>query len=230
MKQKCLSIFVDESGNLQGLESTSRYYIISILLHDQSFCVNDLARRLDADLDKIGIKSAFFHSGPIIRGNEDFKLMNWDLRRKIFYRMMGFVRQAEFKYHCLVVDKRFVNGPEQILKHLDEQLTDFTDAHHDIFFSFPNIKVYYDCGQKQLTNFLIDFFNKKEPGLNVEFAQAVEPRKYKLLQVADLACTFKLLELEVEEKKALPNWAYRFFGGEKPFKHNFLRRFKTKEI
>ena len=90
-------------------------------------------------------------------------------------------------------------------------------------------KVYYDCGQKRITNLLHTFFNKHK-SLVVDFAQAVEPRKYKLFQVADLVCTLKLLEIKLQYGIGLAPCENRFFGGPKAFKHNILRRIKRKEI
>ena len=97
------------------------------------------------------------------------------------------------------------------------------------FGDFETIKVYYDCGQKRITNLLHGFFNERR-SLKVEFAQAVEPKKYKLFQVADLVCTLKLLEVKLQSDMGLSPCEKRFFGGPKAFKHDILRRIKAKEI
>ena len=94
---------------------------------------------------------------------------------------------------------------------------------------FDDVKVYYDCGQKQITNMLHLFFESRKD-MPVRFAQAVEPRKYKLFQLADHACTIKLLELKLKTEGRLAPCERRFFGGEKKFIHDILRRMKTKEI
>ena len=76
---------------------------------------------------------------------------------------------------------------------------------------FDDVKVYYDCGQKQITNMLHLFFESRKD-IPVRFAQAVEPRKYKLFQLADLACTIKLLELKLKTEGRLSPCERRFFG------------------
>ena len=64
----------------------------------------------------------------------------------------------------------------------------------------------------------------------VEFAQAVEPRKYRLFQVADLVCTLRLLEAKINFGTGLSDDECKFFGGPKKFHHNILRYIKAKEL
>lgn len=229
MSNKILSVFVDESGILSDQDGSSRFYILTLVLHDQSFDVGHQVELLNRDLDSVGIANLCFHAAPIIRANGSFEFMNWDLRRKIFSRMMGFARNVDFKYHCIVVDKKFVNTSDQIISKLESQLENWVNESNLRFEEFQLIKVYYDCGQKRITNLLHTFFNKHK-SLVVDFAQAVEPRKYKLFQVADLVCTLKLLEIKLQYGIGLAPCENRFFGGPKAFKHNILRRIKRKEI
>jgi hypothetical protein len=229
MSNKILSVFVDESGILSEQDCSSRFYILTLVLHDQSFGIEHQVESLNRDLDSVGIANLCFHAAPIIRANGSFEFMNWDLRRKIFSRMMGFVRNVDFKYHSLVVDKKFINTSDQIISKLENQLDDWIGESSLRIEDFQAIKVYYDCGQKRITNLLHSFFNKRK-SLTVDFAQAVEPRKYKLFQVADLVCTLKLLEIKLQYGIGLAPCENRFFGGPKAFKHNILRRIKRKEV
>ena len=229
MNKKRLSIFVDESGILNESARISRYYVLTLLLHDQSLKIDNLVREFDRSLDLVGIANLCFHAGPIIRGNDSFEFMNWDLRRKIFSRMMQFTRKVDFRYHCLTVDKKFCDSVDQILQLLERQLSEFVSEQHDRLTSFDDVKVYYDCGQKPITNCLHKFFEQRK-SLPVEFAQAVQPRRYKLFQVADLVCTIKLMELKLTAEGRLSSCEHRFFGGEKRFRHDILRKIKAKEI
>jgi len=229
MNKKRLSIFVDESGILNEPDSASRFYVLTLVLHDQAFPVNELAADLDRGLSVFGIANLCFHAGPIIHAKDQFEYMNWDLRRKIFSQMMGFVRRVDFKYRCLDVDKKFADAPARILEKLERQLDEFIDHHKKEIDDFDDVKVYYDCGQKPITNFLHDFFASRS-FRKVEFAQAVSPKRFRLLQVADLVCTLRLLELKLQNGVAFSNSEHRFFGGEKKFKHDILKKIKVHEI
>ena len=112
MRKQTLSVFVDESGVLNKDDPTSRFYIIAHVAHDQSLPIADLAKRLDRELDSVGIANLCFHAGPIIHAYDQFMYMNWDLRRKIFYRMLAFANHVPFQYACLSVDKKFADDTE----------------------------------------------------------------------------------------------------------------------
>ena len=229
MSKRILSIFVDESGILTESAARSRFYILTLLCHDQSFPIKTHAEALDSDMTTIGIANLCFHAGPVIHANDQFEFLTWDLRRKIFTRMLGFARRIKFGYHCIVVDKKYADSPEQIASRLYEQMSAFVSAHRGMFGGFDSVKVYYDCGQKPITNLLHKFFAEWD-AVPVEFAQAVEPRKYKLFQVADLVCTLKLLETKLQMNLPFSNSEMRFFGGPRMFKRNILKYLKRKEI
>ncbi len=71
---------------------------------------------------------------------------------------------------------------------------------------------------------------KARSGLAIEFAQAVRPERYKLFQVADMIATLKLVELKIEHGEPMTESEYKFFGGPRNFKRNYLRFVKAKEI
>ena len=229
MKEATLSVFVDESGIWNDDVSSSRHYIVSFVLHDQSADITDAVAALDRDMASLGIVNLCFHAAPIIRGNGTFEILSAELRRKMFARMMGFVRRVDFKYHCLCVDKRYCDTQEKAADRLRWQMREFFLSARPLMDGFSRLKVYYDCGQTRLTNLLHEEFAAlRFPP--VEFAQSVKPHRYKMFQVADLICTLRLLELKLETDGRLSPCEFRFFGGAKAFRRDFLRRIKVKEI
>ena len=229
MKEATLSVFVDESGIWNDDVSSSRHYIVSLVLHDQSADIADAVAALDRDMASLGIVNLCFHAAPIIRGNGTFEILSAELRRKMFARMMGFVRRVDFKYHCLCVDKRYCDTQEKAADRLRRQMREFFLSARPLMDGFSRLKVYYDCGQTRLTNLLHEEFAAlRFPP--VEFAQSVKPHRYKMFQVADLICTLRLLELKLETDGRLSPSEFRFFGGVKSFRRDFLRRIKAKEI
>lgn len=72
MKKRTLSIFVDESGILNESERISRYYILTLLLHDQDFKIDKFVRELDRSLDSVGIANLCFHAGPILLAQSNY--------------------------------------------------------------------------------------------------------------------------------------------------------------
>ena len=229
MKNRRLSIFVDESGKFQVPDALSPFYIVGLVFHDQDESIDELVRKLDADWDRMGYENFCFHAGPLIRKEKGYSFMKREERQAIWRRMMLFSRQAKFSYHCLVVDKRFVDTEQQIVEKLKGLLGDFLDSQHETMRMFDSVKLYYDCGQSPITKMLHDTLTGKI-GTGFEIAQAVRPENYKLFQLADLICTVKLLETKLQSDLPLTVRESKLFGGPRDFKRNILKPLKAKEI
>ena len=143
--------------------------------------------------------------------------------------MMGFARHVNFKYHCLVVDKKKVSSSNQIVNRLKDGLSNFLAEHRGELGKFDRVKIYYDCGQSPVTNLLHRTF-VAIPGVRVEFAQAVKPERYRLFQIADLVCTVRFIDEKMRAGDKMTLSEFKFFGGPKEFRHNVLRYIKPKEI
>ncbi len=190
--------------------------------------IDALARDFDLQIRRLGIERMCFHAGPLIRQTDEFAILGWELRAKIFSTMMGFVRKADFFYHTFAVDKRFVNSSEQIISDIERQFSQFWSSHAELR-GFDGLKIYYDCGQAPITNLLHRIF---APGFlpPAEFAQGVKPTNYKLFQVADLICTTALIEQKFARQIDMSTSERKFFGGPRNFKRDILRRIKAKEL
>lgn len=229
MVDNVLSVFVDESGNFGCQDQVSRFYVIGLVFHDQGVSIQPAVKDLDLVLRDMGIPHHYFHAGPLIRREKGYAFMDWGFRRRIFARMMAFSRSIDFKYACLIADKRFVNSSAQIGNILEAQLREFLQRNSSMFDSFSRLKVYYDCGQPEVTKILHRVLGEKMAG-RVEFAQGVIPQNYKMFQIADLVCTAKLIEQKLKIGISMTESEIRFFGGHRDFKHNILRKLKPKEI
>ena len=229
MADATLSVFVDESGRFQLPDESSQYYIVSLVLHDQRVPIDGLVAELDRHFSEMRLSNVCFHAGPLIRQKNAFAIMDWSFRVKIFRRMLAFAHKLDFKYHCLVVEKRFVDTKEQILERLQRDMEKFFDDFSAAHPEYSRIKVYYDCGQTPVTNILLSAF-KPRASLVVEFAQAVTPERYKLFQLADMIATLKLVELKLAHGEPMTHSEFKFFGGARNFRNNYLRFVKSKEI
>lgn len=224
-----LSVFVDESGRFLHPDDSSRFYILSMVFHDQSTDISPLVADLERSESELGLDGHCFHAGPLIRKEKAYEALSRCFRGRIFSRMMAFAARVDFRYHCLSVDKKFIDSATQIVDRLRASLRAFIEAHLDDFTSVQNIKVYYDCGQSPVTNLLhgtfVDAFGK-----SVEFKQDVKPTRYRLFQIADLVCSLHLIELRLANGLPMTPSEMRFFGGPRNFKRNILKKIKVKEL
>ena len=216
--KKTLSVFVDASGRIQHPAIDSRFYIIGMVFHDQAEDISQQVKDFNRSIDGLGIDpDAFvFHAGPLIRREKGYEFLSRHHRGKIYNRMMTFARRIKFKWHCLCIDKKYLNSSLQIVSKLQEQLDEFIVAHESRLSDVDRIKVYYDCGQSPVTKILQRSFTAL--GDKVEFATDVQPRRYKLFQLADLICTLNLVSAKIKAGVPLTDSEYKFFGGPSAFR------------
>ena len=224
-----LSIFADESGRFAHPDPDSRFYILGMVFHDQSIELSPLVAELERAEADLGLEGHCFHAGPLIRKEKGYEILSRRFRGRIFSRMLAFASHVDFKYHCVSVDKKYIDSAGQIVERLRASLLEFIDLHRNMFSTVREVKVYYDCGQSPVTNLLHRTF-EDAIGNSVAVVQNVKPSQYRLFQIADLVCTLHLIELRLAHGMQMTHSEMRFFGGPRDFKHNILRRIKTKEI
>ena len=95
MREKTLSVFVDESGRFQHPDDDSPYYIISLVLHDQSQPIDGLAADLDKAFSALRLTNVCFHAGPLIRQKGPFAFMVFPLQD--FQLHDGLRKKGEFQ-------------------------------------------------------------------------------------------------------------------------------------
>ncbi len=222
---KELSIFIDESGDFGEYESHSPYYIITMVFHDQSIDIQPAIGKLNTELSYLGLDNLCIHTGPIIRKEEIYTEMDIQDRRRIFNKMIAFVRQIDVKYHCFFIEKRKISDVVDATGMLSKQISQFIREHYEEFLSFDDVKIYYDNGQVEVSKILSSVFNVLLP--NPVFRK-VMPTDYKLFQVADLLCSLKLVSLKIENNMFSKS-EMMFFGNLRDLKKNYLKPLQKKE-
>lgn len=102
---KELSIFIDESGDFGEYDHKSPYYIITMVFHNQSDDIAPAIEKLNTELSYLGLGDICIHTGPIIRKEEIYVNMDVVKRRRIFNKMIAFLRQTDIKYKSFHVEK-----------------------------------------------------------------------------------------------------------------------------
>jgi len=220
VKIKTLSVFVDESGRFLYPDTDSRFYIVGMVFHDQSMDITNAIRDFNRSICGLGLDpdTFVFHAGPLVRREKGYEFFSRNHRGKIYNRMMTFARRIDFKWHCLCVDKKYINSSLQIVTKLQAQLDEFIESHRPFMEEVEKVKVYYDYGQSPVTKILQKSFTAL--GDKVEFAVDVQPRRYMLFQLADLICTLNLVSMKIKTGEPLTDSEYRFFGGRGAFRRN----------
>ncbi|MGN0340287.1 MAG: DUF3800 domain-containing protein [Lachnospira sp.] len=98
---KELSIFVDESGDFGEYDYHAPFYIISMVLHDQSVDIDNELNALENELANIGWKKHCVHAGPVIRSEEEYHGYDLKDRQKILMKMMTFIRHLDVQFKSI---------------------------------------------------------------------------------------------------------------------------------
>lgn len=221
-----ISIFIDESGDFGEYDYHSPYYIISMVIHNQSIDINENLNKLEYDMSCLGMPNHCIHAGPIIRGEDEYRYISLDKRKKIIKNLMSFARKTELDIQCIYIEKKHLNDSVDIAFKLTKELSAFVKNNVEYFNTADVVKIYYDNGQVEITKILLSVFSVLLD--NVEYKKVI-PSNYRLFQVADLACTIKLTELKYKDKTVSRSEQY-FFENKKTFNKNYLKTFKTKNL
>ncbi len=222
---KELSIFIDESGDFGDYSPHSPYYIITMVFHDQRINIQSSVAKLDQELHYLKLDNLCIHTGPIIRREEIYEQMTIQERRRIFNKMVAFIRQIDIQYKCFSIEKKHVTDVVEVSGRLSQQISIFIQKHYDEFISFDTVKIYYDNGQIEVSKMLSSIFYALLPN---PIFRKVMPSDYKLFQASDLFCTMELLKLKIEQGM-LSKSESMFFGNIRDLKKNYIKPLCKKE-
>lgn len=220
-----LSIMVDESGEWGKL---SKYYLITLVFHDQSEPVMPHIERYEQHLADASLPDIPFHAGPLLNGHADYETISMADRKRLFVAFFTLARNLPFTYVTFAHRKsEFDNDKRRFEAQLRRDLANYLLTHLDRFQSYDTIKIYYDNGQQVVTNALkasIGYALSKEA---VIYRKA-DPKDYRLEQAADLMCAIELTALKFKAGENTET-DHKMFGDWRSFKQNYLKALRRKQ-
>ena len=219
---KELSIFVDESGDSGEV---SDYYLITLVFHEQESPIATTVSRYITALRQRGLENAPMHLSPLMNGNDDFK--NWTMgqRRGFLACFAVLIDHLPFRYITLSYKKdEFCGDDQQLMSRMKRDLTDALFDNLAYLQAFDSVRVYYDNGQSLVTKVIHDAI-EYVLAKNAVIYRDARPDDYRLLQVADYACTLELAAIKYMAHEERPTDT-RFLGNWKTFKRNYLRKLR----
>lgn len=220
-----LSIFVDESGDRGG---RARYYLLTLVIHDQSEGIADKISRYEQSLVDSGLPDIPFHSEPLLNGHGPYEGISLQARKKMLHSFNVLTQRLPVSYSTLVYRRSEFEDLAKLTTRMKRDISSLLFDHLEFFQGFDEVKVYYDNGQdivKRALDQSIDFVLSKG---------VVERRKtsmtdYRLEQVADYFCTIELAAVKYAAKEDGETYN-KFFGGIGAFKKNWLKQARRKMI
>ena len=223
---KELSIFVDESGDFGEYSTHSPYYIVTMVLHDQSKDISSEIIKLNNELTNLGYKDHVVHTEPLIRREEDYQNLSPNERRSIFTKLYYFTTKCVIQYKSFIFQKREFENTFKLEGRMAREISLFIKENLTYFQKFEQVILYYDNGQHELNRILNTVLATELTDYDV---RKVLPCNYKLFQAADLICTLELLRLKAETGN-LTRSEILIFHSKRDLKKDFLRGIQKKSF
>ncbi len=156
-----LSIFIDESGDFGAYESHAPYYIIALVLHSQDEPITEELAYLARHVMECGFKEGHaIHTGPLIRREADYASLEISERKKLFRVLFNFTRRVPISFRTFLFKKKEFHGNhDALVSRMSREISSYVKANMEHFQSFQRIVVYYDNGQKEITNIINTVLN-----------------------------------------------------------------------
>ncbi len=226
MAEKILGCFIDEAGDFGEYDHHSPYYIVSVVLHEQSNSIINQLNGIDHYLSSLGFPNHAIHTGPLIRREAAYKDMLMEERKKLFNFLFRFARMLPIKFFCAKVKKSECQDSDELESKLTKAIASEIQKHDDYWHSFDKIIIYYDNGQKPLKRILNIIFSSRFSNVEV---RKVKPVDYRLFQVADLICTLEHIYAKID-LGCFSNTEKEFFTTAHEFKKEYWRKLDKQRI
>ena len=226
MTENILSCFIDEAGDFGEYDSRSPYYIVSVVLHEQSCSIRHTIDGLEKYLSSLGYPHHNLHTGPLIRREADYKELLMEDRRKLFNLLFCFARKLPIQFFTAKVRKEEHITPDELESKLTKAISHEIQKHEEYFRSFDKIIIYYDNGQKPLKRILNIIFSTMFSNIEV---RKVSPVDYKLFQVADLICSIEYIATKIEMGQ-FSHTEKEFFSSPRCFKKDYQSKLERLRI
>ena len=220
-----LSVFVDESGNLGD---DAKYYLLALVLHDQSKDVFEHIGRYESTLAQRGLRDIPLHMNPLMRANEDYKGMTTQERNRLLTCFSSFAWKCPFSYEVLSYRKSHFKSDEDLFSKMKRDLILLLFDKLEALQAYDIVKIYYDDGQGMVTDALHAAF---EYALNKQAItyRDCSPADFRLQQIADFICEIELAAIKYEANEA-GGTERIFFGSNRDFKKNYLKKLRKKRL
>lgn len=221
-----LSIFVDESGDFGINSKASKYYVVSMVFHNQNYNIKERIEQLNQELHYLGYTSDHaIHTEPLIVRRNEYENLTIQQRRKILQKLYFFTIKCNIKYKQFYFLKKDIKDTFDLKLKIIKEITTFFKKHYNEFSTYSKLILYYDNGQKELSNILNSVlaavFQDHETRLAYQ-------KDYRLSQVADMICTFRILE-ERAKTNTFTHSELLIFGSRRELLKNYIKPLKKFE-
>ncbi len=206
-KLRTLNLYIDESGDFGMGASSSKFYLIALVLHEERFPINKQEKYLNERLEKLGY-TGMIHSSPLIAKKDEYSKYSIETRKKILWLLFNFTRSVNINISSILVEKKYINSTNHLVNKLEVELRKFIINNKTYLNSFDSINIYYDNGQIALTKIINNVFSELS---NINRIAKFDKKQNRLFQIADMVTAIDKVNYKIKNKIILTKGEKYFF-------------------
>lgn len=192
-----ISVFVDESSDQGG---QSKYYLLALVFNNQKSDISLELEKYRNGLAMRGLDSLPFHASPIMNRHDDYKNMDFSVRKSYFSLFFLLLQHLPISYHTFAYKRSEVGAIDDMTARMRRDLTNLLFDKLEYFQSFDEMKIYYDDGQEMVAKALhsaIEYVISRQSVLYRKTNSA----DFVLAQAADMLCSLELAAIKFAHKE-----------------------------
>lgn len=221
-----LSAFFDESGQENRFQPESKYYLLTVVLHNQGIPIDNAIKRYEQNLYESHLPDVPFHAYDLYHTRSGYAGLGFETRKKLFARFSGFVRQLPITYWTFTYRRSEFNDAKALSDRMYKDLATFIRDNLTEFQLFDTVAIYYDGGQSAARSAIQRAFDEMLSVNTAEYKR-LRYQERRLLQVADYLCAIELAALRYADHDETSTYI-KLFGSSRTFKANHLKQVRRK--
>lgn len=223
---KILSAFLDEAGQERKWEPGDKWYLLTLVLHDQD---DDISRHVTAYENYIrqkGLPDIPFHMVELMHGRRSYEGVELSDRKRLLMSFNALVQRLPIRYHTFAYKRSEFDDYRELSERMKRDLKTFIGEHLKEFQLFDTVAIYYDGGQSAVTQAVHGAFDEALSANTAEYKK-LRFQERRLSQVADYLCSVELAELRFQDRAVSATYE-KIYGTHRLFRANYLKQARRK--
>lgn len=225
---KIMSVFLDEAGQERSRDAQSKWYLLTLVLHDQDDDISPHVEAYETYIHQKSLPDIPFHMVELMHGHGNYTALELEVRKRLLMSFNSFVQRLPIVYRTFAYRQSEFEDHRQLSARMKRDLSLFIEEHLADFQRFDSVAVYYDGGQSSVNQAVHHAFDEKLSA-NVAEYKKLRYQERRLSQVADYLCSIELANLRFDGGMVSSTYK-KIFGTRRKFRMNFLKQTRRKRI
>ena len=225
---KILSAFLDEAGQERNWEPEAKWYLLTLVLHDQDDDISVPVDAYERYIRSKGLPDIPFHMVELMHGRRSYEGVELADRKRLLMSFNALVQRLPIRYHTFAYRRSEFYDYHMLSDRMKRDLKSFIGDHLAEFQEFDTVAIYYDGGQSAVTQAVHGAFDEALSANTAEYKR-LRFQERRLSQVADYLCSIELADLRFMDGDVSATYE-RVYGSRRMFRANYLKQARRKRL